>query len=69
MTFFLAGEEFTALDGGLHFGFNEAVSFVVRRETQSGIDHFWTKPGEGGDPKRIRRRLESFRLELNHTRR
>lgn len=51
VTFFLEDEEFTALNGGPHFKFNEAVSFVVRCETQDEVDHFWSKLGDGGDPK------------------
>jgi predicted 3-demethylubiquinone-9 3-methyltransferase (glyoxalase superfamily) len=51
VTFFLEGQEFTALNGGPHFKFNEAVSFVVHCETQAEIDHFWNSLGEGGDPK------------------
>jgi predicted 3-demethylubiquinone-9 3-methyltransferase (glyoxalase superfamily) len=51
VTFFLEGEEFTALNGGPLFKFNEAISFVVRCQTQAEIDHFWNRLGEGGDPK------------------
>src|SRR3954470_24110861 len=51
VTFFLEGHEFTALNGGPHFKFNEAVSFVVNCDTQAEIDYFWDKLGAGGDPK------------------
>ena len=47
--FRLAGQEFTALNGGPHFKFTEAISFVVRCETQAEVDHYWGKLGEGGD--------------------
>ena len=49
--FELDGVRFTALNGGPHFKFNEAVSFVVRCEDQSEIDYYWSKltagAGEG----------------------
>jgi len=47
--FRLAGQEFTALNGGPHFKFTEAISFVVKCGTQAEIDHYWDKLSEGGD--------------------
>lgn len=47
--FELKGNTFMALNGGPHFKFNEAVSFVVNCDTQEEIDHYWnafTKEGE-----------------------
>jgi|SRR5579862_8184110 len=41
-------QTFTALNGGPHFKFNEAVSFQVMCDTQDEIDHFWSKLSEGG---------------------
>ena len=49
--FRLAGQEFTALNGGPHFKFTEAISFVVRCETQAEVDHYWGKLGESGDER------------------
>ena len=49
--FELDGQTFTALNGGPHFKFNEAVSFQVNCETQREIDHYWEKLSEGGDEK------------------
>lgn len=49
--FWLAGQEFTALNGGPHFKFNEAVSFQVMVEDQKELDYCWEKLSEGGDPK------------------
>ena len=46
--FELEGQTFTALNGGPHFKFNEAVSFVVNCETQQEIDHYWQSLLEGG---------------------
>ena len=49
VTFQLAGQEFTALNGGPRFKFTEAISFVVNCETQEEIDHFWEKlTADGG---------------------
>jgi predicted 3-demethylubiquinone-9 3-methyltransferase (glyoxalase superfamily) len=47
--FQLAGQEFTALNGGPHFKFTEAISFVVNCETQEEVDEFWEKLVEGGE--------------------
>jgi predicted 3-demethylubiquinone-9 3-methyltransferase (glyoxalase superfamily) len=49
--FELDGQEFTALNGGPIFKFNEAVSFIVNVENQDELDHYWNKLAEGGDPK------------------
>jgi predicted 3-demethylubiquinone-9 3-methyltransferase (glyoxalase superfamily) len=51
VSFRLEGQEFTALNGGPHFKFTEAISFVVRCETQTEVDHFWNRLGEGGDER------------------
>ncbi|HVE52709.1 MAG TPA: VOC family protein [Ramlibacter sp.] len=49
--FELAGQRFTALNGGPVFTFNEALSLQVMCESQEEIDHFWDRLGEGGDPR------------------
>jgi predicted 3-demethylubiquinone-9 3-methyltransferase (glyoxalase superfamily) len=49
--FELDGQKFTALNGGPHFKFNEAVSFEIHCETQEEIDYYWEKLTPGGDPK------------------
>ena len=41
VTFKLEGQEFTALNGGPRFKFDEAISFVVNCETQEEIDYYW----------------------------
>jgi predicted 3-demethylubiquinone-9 3-methyltransferase (glyoxalase superfamily) len=51
VTFYLDGQEFTALNGGPHFKFSEAISFEVRCENQAEIDYYWERLGAGGDPK------------------
>lgn len=50
VAFELAGQSFTALNGGPAFKFNEAISLQVMCDTQEEIDHFWNRLGEGGDP-------------------
>ena len=47
--FTLDGQEFVALNGGPHFKFTEAVSFVINCETQEEVDEFWEKLTEGGE--------------------
>ncbi|KAF0821127.1 MULTISPECIES: VOC family protein [unclassified Cytobacillus] len=49
--FQLEGQEFTALNGGPKFKFNEAISLIVNCESQEEIDYYWEKLGEGGDMK------------------
>jgi predicted 3-demethylubiquinone-9 3-methyltransferase (glyoxalase superfamily) len=47
-SFELEGQQFTALNGGPHFKFTEAISFVVDCETQEEVDEFWDRPSAGG---------------------
>jgi len=49
VNFQLAGQEFTALNGGPRFTFSEAFSFVVNCENQNEIDEYWSKlTADGG---------------------
>jgi predicted 3-demethylubiquinone-9 3-methyltransferase (glyoxalase superfamily) len=41
--FEIEGERFTALNGGPHFKFSEAISFQVPCETQDEIDYYWQR--------------------------
>lgn len=51
--FELNGRQFMGLNGGPHFKFNEAVSFVVNCETQEEIDLYWDKlVSDGGEESR-----------------
>lgn len=43
VNFILEGQEFTALNGGPVFKFNESVSFVVNCESQAEVDRLWDK--------------------------
>lgn len=47
--FQLAGQQFTALNGGPQFKFTEAISLVVNCETQEEVDELWEKLSEGGE--------------------
>ena len=49
--FVLDGQPFTALNGGPHFKFSEAVSLQVYCDTQAEIDHYWAALSQGGDPR------------------
>jgi predicted 3-demethylubiquinone-9 3-methyltransferase (glyoxalase superfamily) len=51
VAFELEGQAFTALNGGPHFKFNEAISFQVFCETQQEVDYYWEKLSAGGDKK------------------
>lgn len=48
ISFELDGQKFTALNGGPLFRFTEAVSFVVRCDTQEDVDYYWSKLSAGG---------------------
>jgi predicted 3-demethylubiquinone-9 3-methyltransferase (glyoxalase superfamily) len=48
VAFELDGQRFTALNGGPHFQFTEAVSFVVRCDSQAEVDDYWEKLSAGG---------------------
>jgi predicted 3-demethylubiquinone-9 3-methyltransferase (glyoxalase superfamily) len=41
--FELAGQRFTAINGGPEFKFTEAVSFVITCKDQAEIDYYWEK--------------------------
>jgi len=47
-SFELDGQEFIALNGGPHFKFTEAISFVVNCEDQQEVDDYWSKLTAGG---------------------
>jgi predicted 3-demethylubiquinone-9 3-methyltransferase (glyoxalase superfamily) len=46
--FRLAGQSFTALNGGPQFKFSEAISFQVMCESQAEIDRYWARLTDGG---------------------
>jgi predicted 3-demethylubiquinone-9 3-methyltransferase (glyoxalase superfamily) len=48
VVFELNGTKFMALNGGPHFKFTPANSYVITCDTQEEIDHYWEKLGDGG---------------------
>ena len=49
VSFELAGQKFVALNGGPHFKFTEAISFLVRCENQQEVDYYWNKLSPDGE--------------------
>ncbi len=49
VAFELDGQKLTALNGGTHTKFTDAVSFVVDCHTQEEVDRYWSKLTEGGE--------------------
>ncbi len=47
--FVLDGQQFTALNGGPRFEFDEAVSFVIECADQAEIDYYWDALTAGGE--------------------
>jgi predicted 3-demethylubiquinone-9 3-methyltransferase (glyoxalase superfamily) len=48
VSFELAGQSFTALNGGPHFKFNEAISLQILCDSQQEVDHYWNALATGG---------------------
>src|SRR6266404_4232901 len=48
VSFELDGQEFLALNGGPHFKFSPAISFIANCKTQQEIDELWAKLSAGG---------------------
>lgn len=63
----LEGQPFTALNGGPHFKFTEAISFVVSCETQAEVDELWDKLGEGGQTQQCGWLKDKFGLSSQIT--
>jgi predicted 3-demethylubiquinone-9 3-methyltransferase (glyoxalase superfamily) len=49
ISFQLDGQQFTALNGGPQFKFNEAISLQITCDTQEDIDYYWGKLSDGGE--------------------
>src|SRR5688500_6213742 len=47
-SFKLEGLQFTALNGGPEFKFNESISFHVSCDSQEEVDYYWEKLIAGG---------------------
>lgn len=50
VSFELEGQQFTAINGGPHFTFSPAISFVVNCENQEEVDYYWEALSAGGAP-------------------
>ena len=48
VSFEIAGQRYSALNGGPQFKFNESVSFVISCENQAEVDRYWDGLLEGG---------------------
>jgi predicted 3-demethylubiquinone-9 3-methyltransferase (glyoxalase superfamily) len=48
IAFELDGQRFVALNGGPMFKFTEAISFVIRCDSQAEVDNYWEKLSAGG---------------------
>src|ERR1700722_9258528 len=62
VAFELDGQRFVALNGGPHFKFTEAISFVVNCETQTEVDEFWAKLSAGGQEEKCGWMKDKFGL-------
>lgn len=50
VVFTIEGQEFTALNGGPQFKFDEAISFQIPCADQKDVDYFWSKlVADGGE--------------------
>ncbi|OGW39401.1 MAG: hypothetical protein A2010_14385 [Nitrospirae bacterium GWD2_57_9] len=49
VVFQLNGQDFMALNGGPGFSFSQAISLMIKCDTQEEIDQLWEKLSEGGE--------------------
>ena len=48
--FEIAGQKFIGLNGGPHFKFSEAISFMIDCKDQAEVDYFWSRlTADGGE--------------------
>ncbi len=52
VAFELQGQPLVALNGGPHFHFTEAISFMVDCQSQQEVDNYWEKLSAGGSEGR-----------------
>jgi len=51
VSFQLDGQHFSAINGGPHFQFSGAISFVINCADQDEVDHYWSRLTEGANEK------------------
>lgn len=50
VNFLLDGQEYTAINGGPQFTFDEAISLLINCNDQAEVDHYWdTLTADGGE--------------------
>jgi predicted 3-demethylubiquinone-9 3-methyltransferase (glyoxalase superfamily) len=49
VNFVLDGQEYTAINGGPEFTFDEAVSLLINCDDQDEVDFYWEKLSDGGE--------------------
>lgn len=47
--FELDGQEYTAINGGPQFSFDEAISLLINCADQEEVDYYWAKLSDGGE--------------------
>lgn len=47
--FVLDGQDYTAINGGPEFTFNESISLLINCADQEEVDYYWAKLSEGGE--------------------
>ena len=47
--FVLDGQQYTAINGGPEFTFDEAISLLINCADQDEVDYYWSKLSEGGE--------------------
>ncbi len=47
--FLLDGQEYTAINGGPQFTFDEAISLLINCADQAEVDYYWSKLSDGGE--------------------
>ena len=49
VSFVLDGQEFTGINGGPEFTFDEAISLLINCADQGEVDYYWDKLSDGGE--------------------
>ena len=50
ISFNLAGQDFTALNGGPQYSFTPAISLAISCQGQKDVDYLWDRLTDGGEP-------------------